>query len=72
MSHIMPDPVVDLIESHYPDRIREAARDLRVARARYLMCRTAVTAVGREWQIADMHRALKVLATHPQPTEVVR
>lgn len=72
MNHIMPDPVVDLIESHYPDHVKTAATDMRKARTAFLLCRTPLTAEAREYAIADMHAAAKVLATYPQPTEVVR
>lgn len=72
MNHIMPDQVVDLIESRYPDHIKTAARSMRQARTSWLLCRTPFTAEAREYAIADMHAAAKVLATYPQPTEVVR
>ena len=72
MSNIMPDQVVDLIESRYPDHIKTAAREMRQARVTYLLCRTPFTAEAREHAIAGMHAAAKVLATYPQPTEVVR
>lgn len=72
MSHIMPDPVVDLIESRYPHYIQAAARQMRQGHTAFLLCRTEFTREAREYAIADMHAAAKVLATYPQSTEVVR
>ncbi|MBT2477582.1 hypothetical protein [Streptomyces sp. ISL-94] len=69
MNHMMPDPVVDLIEAHYPDRIREAAQATRKARLPFLLPESVE---ARENAIATMARAAKVLATYPQATEVVR
>lgn len=69
MSNIMPDPVVDLIESQYPERIQAAATELRKARWMYLLPESVE---ARERSISTMHAAAKVLATYPQPTEVVR
>lgn len=69
MSHIMPDPVVDLIENHYPDHIREAAQATRKARWMFLLPESVE---ARERSISTMHAAAKVLATYPQATEVVR
>ncbi|MFE2140257.1 hypothetical protein ACFXA3_00560 [Streptomyces sp. NPDC059456] len=69
MNHIMPDPVVDLIESHYPDRIQAAATQMRKARWMFLLPESVE---ARERSISTMHAAAKVLATYPQATEVVR
>lgn len=69
MTDIMPDPVVDLIEAHYPDRIREAAQEMRRARWMFLLPESVE---ARERSISTMHAAAKVLATYPQATEVVR
>lgn len=69
MNHIMPDPVVDLIEAHYPERIREAVKATRKARWMFLLPESVQ---ARERSISMMHAAAKVLATYPQLTEVVR
>ncbi|MFF1341072.1 hypothetical protein ACFVYT_24665 [Streptomyces sp. NPDC058290] len=69
MNAIMPDPVVDLIEANYPERIREAAQATRKARLYFLLPESVE---ARERSISTMHAAAKVLATYPQPTEVVR
>ncbi|KOU20917.1 hypothetical protein ADK52_25325 [Streptomyces sp. WM6372] len=72
MNPIMPDPVVDLIESRYPHYIQTAARKMRQGHTAFLLCRTEFTAEARERSISTMHAAAKVLATYPQATEVVR
>jgi len=69
VNHMMPDPVVDLIESRYPERIREAAQEMRKTRWQFLLPESIE---AREKSISTMARAAKVLATYPQPTEVVR
>jgi hypothetical protein len=68
MSHIMPDPVVDLIESHYPKHIREAAKVTRRTRWQLLLPESVE---ARERSIAALHAAAKVLATYPLATVVL-
>ncbi|MFF5445420.1 hypothetical protein [Streptomyces sp. NPDC012888] len=70
--HSMPDTVVDLIESHLPDHIKAAVRDLRQARTAFGLCRSEFTREAREYAISDMARADKVLATYPQAAVVLR
>ncbi|MFF5703467.1 hypothetical protein ACFY7H_13300 [Streptomyces sp. NPDC012794] len=69
MNNIMPDTVVDLIESHYPDRIREAAKLTRKTHWRLLVPESIE---DRERSISTLHAAAKVLATYPLATEVAR
>jgi hypothetical protein len=69
VNHILPDPVVDLIEATYPDHIKAAATQLRRARWMFLLPEPVE---ARERSISTMHAAAKVLATYPQATEVVR
>lgn len=61
----VPDRVLRVIGSRLPDRVLLAKKQ--AADAAYLvrLCRTPFTVRAREYQLADLAAANKVLASHP-------
>lgn len=61
----IPDAVAVFKATQFPARTAEAVKAQADAERTFRLCRTPYTRVAREYAIADLHTAAKVLATVP-------
>ncbi|MGW2861852.1 hypothetical protein [Streptomyces sp. NPDC001205] len=67
----IPDRVAVLIGSRIPKRVLQAEVDAQAALTRFRLCRTPLTAKAREYAIAELAAANKILAAY-NPGLIVR